>query len=296
MFSMGGEPFSGWLGRHDDGVVRMLCGLPRQAAMVTQIKGLDSIRRFTAADLDVSEALLAQALQENAQRQAEAAKAAFASVKGWDAAKGWDALAPLTIAREGQPSKGVARLGWDAQNLYVRFEVIDPTPWLNEGRDYTRLFKTGDAVDIQLSPSGNDKAEPVEGDQRIVIANLNGKPTAVLMRPFDRKAAKTEGVNYHSPVTDKFFARVKLLERAKITVEAGGGKYVVEAVIPWNDLNMEPQQGMSIRGDVGFILSDAAGTTNTARVYWSNKDTNLVSDLPFEAWLKPAQWAIMRFE
>ena len=296
MFSMGGEPFNGWLGRQDDGVVRMVCGLPRQAAMITQIKGLDSLKRFTAADVEVTDAVLAQALQDNAKRQAEAAKVELYAVKAWDAAKGWDALNPVKIEREGQPSTAEARLGWDAGNLYARFEVSDPTPWRNEGKDYTRLFKTGDAVDIQLSPSGNDKAEPVEGDQRIVIAQIDGKPVAVLMRAVDRKAPKSEGVNYHSPVTDKFFARVKIIEGAQVEVQPGGGKYVVRAIIPWKELGMEPQKGMSIRGDLGFILSDAAGTINTARVYWSNKETNLVNDLPFEAWLAPQKWGVVSFE
>lgn len=296
MYSMGGEPFNGWLGRQDDGVVRMLCGLPRQAAMITQIKGLESIKRFSAGNVEVTEALLAQALQDNARRQAEAAQAALYTAKAWDATAGWDALNPVKIEREGQPSTAEARLGWDAGNLYARFEVSDPTPWLNEGKDYTRLFKTGDAVDIQLSSSGNDKSDPVEGDQRIVIAQIDGKPAAVLMRAVDRRAPKSEGVNYHSPVTDKFFARVKIIESAKVEVESGDGRYVVRAIIPWKELGMEPQKGMSIRADMGFILSDAAGTINTARVYWSNKETNLVNDIPFEAWLAPHKWGVLSFE
>jgi hypothetical protein len=38
---------------------------------------------------------------------------------------------------------------------------------------------------------------------------------------------------------------------------------------------------------MGFILSDPAGTINTARVYWSNKSTGLVNDQPNEALIQP---------
>lgn len=40
---------------------------------------------------------------------------------------------------------------------------------------------------------------------------------------------------------------------------------------------------------LGFILSNPAGTENAARVYWSNKDTGLVSDIPHEARMYPAK-------
>jgi hypothetical protein len=53
---------------------------------------------------------------------------------------------------------------------------------------------------------------------------------------------------------------------------------------------------MVIRGDAGFISSDALGTLNVARTYWSNQATNLTNDLPSEAWLYPAAWGEFKFE
>lgn len=53
---------------------------------------------------------------------------------------------------------------------------------------------------------------------------------------------------------------------------------------------------MKLRGDLGFISSDAAGAIDVARTYWTNKDTNLVNDLPQEAWLFPATWGRINFE
>ena len=61
-------------------------------------------------------------------------------------------------------------------------------------------------------------------------------------------------------------------------------------------LGLSPAPGLIVRGDAGFISSDAQGTKNVARTYWSNTVTNLTSDEPSEAWLYPATWGEWRFE
>ncbi|MHC4884144.1 MAG: sugar-binding protein [Planctomycetota bacterium] len=210
--------------------------------------------------------------------------------------KAWDKIKAVTIERVGQPVTGEVKLAYSAPHLYARFTIKDPSPWKNEGKDYTRLFKTGDAVDIKLSPTANKGKDPVEGDLRVVIASYNKKPVAVLMKPFDKAAPKSENKNYHSPVGDKFFQKVAVIQEARITLRKHGGGYQVEASIPWTSLGVTPRSGMTMRADFGFILSDAAGTINTARVYWSNKNTNLVNDMPIEAWFEPAAWGEVSFE
>ena len=44
------------------------------------------------------------------------------------------------------------------------------------------------------------------------------------------------------------------------------------------------------KGDLGVILSNVEGNANVARVYWNNKNTNLIKDIPFEAKLEPSAW------
>ena len=63
------------------------------------------------------------------------------------------------------------------------YTVHDPTPWKNSGNEFRLLFKTGDCVDIQLSPSGNKTDKAVAGDLRVIMANFQGQPVAVLMKP-----------------------------------------------------------------------------------------------------------------
>jgi len=44
------------------------------------------------------------------------------------------------------------------------------------------------------------------------------------------------------------------------------------------------------------VIADNQGLRTTARTYWMNKDTNLVSDEPLEAWLYPSNWGELAFE
>ncbi len=87
-----------------------------------------------------------------------------------------------------------------------------------------------------------------------------------------------------------------MLDAASVAVRVEKERYFVEASVPWSVLGGAPKAGQKVRGDAGFISSDAAGTLNAARTYWSNPSTNLTNDLPSEAWLEPAAWGEWCFE
>ncbi len=303
-FSNGGEPFNGWFGKQDDGVTRLTVGFPRQAAMILTVKGLESIKRFTSMQIRLDAHMLTRLSDDNRRREARRARAAAKvytvkkagriSIDG--DGKDWDRIPGLRIIREGSPNTGTVRLAYDAKSVYVLFEVDDPTPWRNEGKDFARLFKTGDAVDVQLSPSGNALRDPADGDMRIVIADFNRRPTAVLMKAKDRSAPAGLKKSYTSPVGTKSFDRVEVIGDATVKVKAGGGRYVVEAAIPFAAIGFTPSRGAKLTGDFGFMSSDADGKVNVARTYWSNKHTNLVNDEPHEAWLYPHEWGRITFD
>jgi sugar lactone lactonase YvrE len=303
--SEGGEPFNGWFGRQDDGKVRQSSGQAGQAGMSMEIKGLETIRRFEAGALTLDEAALAKALADNAERLAAAAKAKPLLLRSLStpptlqgAAKEWENIPGVKVLREGTGEQAEVKLAYDQQNLYVSFDVADQSPWLNAGKEHAFLFKTGDAVDIQLStkPAAKPGNEAAEGDLRIVIAPLGGKPTAVLMAQVDPKAKSELRQTYTSPVMTKTFDRVEVLASARVAVKKTDLGYLLEAAIPLVDIGLKPEPGMKLRGDVGFISSDGNGMINTARTYLFNKKTGLVSDLPGEARLTPAEWGEIKVQ
>lgn len=291
IYSGGGEHFCGWIGRHDDGVVRMSCGLAREAGMIVRIDGLDSIRRFTAPSVVIDSRLLVQADRDNAERALAAAKPrkpyTIVPVK---IPVDWKRIKGIPIRREGQSSSAEFKAAYDKENLHVAFHVADPSPWRNGGKDFRLLFKSGDCVDIQLSPSGNRSQKPRQGDLRLVMAPFGGKNAVLLMRPVMKNAPESEKYLYSSPVSTFVFDQVKLLPEIQPLVKIRGNGYTVTAKIPWKELGITASPGMKLSGDAGFILSDSAGTVNTARVYWSNRNTNLVNDIPHEAMLSPSAW------
>lgn len=307
-FSHGGEPFNGWFGKQADGKIRMTTGFPRQAAMILSVNGLESIRRFDAGELAITAEQLDAADRDNLARADREAPPKVYAVQRFDAPPtvngrldDWEGVPALTIDRVGYPLKGTARMAYDDTHLYVTYSVQDDSPWLNEGKDFTRLFKTGDAVDLQLglddgTPAHAKRRDPGAGDIRVVMSQLGGKPVAVLMKPVDPGADAKAAVDYTSPVAPKHFDRVEVLADAAVRIVKTDREYIVEAALPLSALGLKPVKGLQLRGDFGFIASDAAGAINVARTYWANKDTNLVNDLPQESWFTPSAWGSIRFE
>lgn len=305
-FSNGGEPFNGWFGKQADGKIRMTTGFPREAAMILTVTGLESIKRLKKQTLSVNQATLTQADKDNQARLQRLAKPkhyvitpAVNKMKIDGSAREWPQQPRMEIVRAGFPQKGSARMIYDAQNLYLFYEIDDPSPWLNEGKDFTRLFKTGDAIDLQMSIGGEQNAKrrsPNATDVRVCISQLGNKPIAVLMKPVDPTASKEHELTYTSPVQPKHFDKVQIIKDATVKVRTIAGGYSVEAAIPLAAIGLKPAKGLKVRGDVGFISSNPAGQINIARTYWANPNTNLVNDLPQESWLTPNAWGELVFE
>ena len=303
-YTNGGEPFNGWFGAQNDGKVRMLNGMAGQAAMIYEMTGLDTIERIQAASLEIDTAMLVQAEADNQARTANTTAPVAYELTQMTASptldgKGnaWKERPALTMETQGNPSTGVAKLAYSATHLYATFTVKDSSPWMNTGKEWDKLFKTGDAVDIQLrmKPETGEKMNPMvtEDDLRIVIAPFEGKPVAVLMRPMDTSAPDDLKKAYNSPVTTKVFDRVEILQDAQIHVSVKKNAYVVEVGVPLQALGLSLSPGTILRGDLGIIVSNQTGTSNIARVYWSNKHSNLVNDLPSEAWFNPGSWGVI---
>ena len=61
--------------------------------------------------------------------------------------------------------------------------------------------------------------------------------------------------------------------------------------MPLSVLGLKVQAGQRLRGDVGLLRGN--GFQTMQRVYWSNKATAIVADVPSEAMLTPQLWGTM---
>lgn len=189
-----------------------------------------------------------------------------------------------------------ASLAWDDQDLYLAWEVRDGTPWVNGAESADQMYLSGDTVDFQMSTDA--KADPkrdkaVAGDFRLSIGDLKGQPTAVLYRQVsDKKQPKV----FSSGVIKSFNVdSVTTLTAARIEVKKHGDRYLIQAAIPLDALDLKPSAGLTLRGDFGVTHGDPAGKRTRLRTYWSNQHTGIVDDAVFELMLEPKNWGEMSF-
>ena len=298
VFPGGSEHFCGWTGRQDDGVIRMTCAIARQASMIVKMEGLENIHYIQPTTINVSDKLLdeAKALeQKNSEKQSSSSvwlvKRALRDEAGnidWN-------IKPTTISREGLDERADVKLCWDEDNFYVRFDIQDHSPWKNQTNDFKNLFKGGDAADVCIRPSADeDDNHATEGDVRFVCGSFKGENIVVEMREKKSGHSNSEKHTYSSPIATILFESVVKTSNVKVNVRTSADKAEVTLAIPWKETGINPQNGTVFKGDLGIILSNTDGNANVARIYWNNKNTNLVKDIPLEAKLEPAAWGKIR--
>jgi hypothetical protein len=104
-------------------------------------------------------------------------------------------------------------------------------------------------------------------------------------------------MEFNSPWRSYKVDDVKVLESVQIRVSQGGSEYTASAAIPLSDIGLSAGSiaRKKMRGDFGVIFGDDKGTVNLARLYWSNKATGLVNDVPGEMMPEPGRWGTVTF-
>ncbi|MHB1038085.1 MAG: NHL repeat-containing protein [Pirellulales bacterium] len=274
-----------------------VCG--KNHCSVVELTGLDEIQRLPGSGVSVTPAQIAEAQERRqiaASRKIEPKvytmpKVADGAIKvdgnGSDA--GWSAARIDGFA-----------LAYDSRNLYILFKGRDDRAiFQNKGTNPLELFKTGDVVDVMLQTRADAKPNRTEagaGDIRLSFAMFQDQPICVL---YDFKIDNFQGrrVPFSSPWRTIWCDKAGVLDQARVKVTRGANsEYTLEASVPLAAIHLDPATLRETRGDVGRVMSDQSGTAATSRVYWSNKNTNIMSDVPSEAALQPNLWGLFRFE
>jgi hypothetical protein len=288
------EHFHPTLNQTADGAVYLVAGF--QQATLLRLEGLESIRRrdfgqlkVSAEELEGIPAVSVQPARKMGRPNAEIAiRARGPKVDGnlsdWPADTSW---LPLD-------ARASAAITFDAENLYVAFRTDDPQALDNAGRDYRYLFKSGGALDLMLGANPEaprDRSGPVAGDLRLVVTRTEGKTTATLYRAVAPDAPKADGVLFESPVGKVRFAQVQVISE-QVHLAQVGNNY--EFSVPLKSLGLRSAAAQEILADIGLLRGKEGRTMQ--RVYWSDKDTVLISDLPSEARLHPERWGIWQLK
>jgi hypothetical protein len=292
-----------------DGNVYIVTNFPG----IIRLDGLDTIHRLASSTVRVTPEMLEQSraffasaeLSRQATNQASATLLVRVSttpiVLDGDLSN-WDPKQFVIIDERakqvgnwGQTKvQALAALRIAGDRLYAAFKTGDAQALENSGSSVQNLFKTGGALDVMLATDPNSdprRKSAVAGDIRLLVSLVKGQPKAVLYRPVATTGSRNSAL-FESPLrTLKFDDVEDVSQYVRLTKGASAGDF--EFSIPLAVLGLKPTPGSTLRGDVGLLRGD--GLRTTQRVYWSNKASGLVSDVPSEAELTPQLWGTVKF-
>ena len=295
----GAESFGGLLWR-DGASGKVLVQLGGASYRLMEVTGLETCAKERIT-VHVSDELIragtAIAQERQRQRNSEPDRLRIAAIRGSTvelapvmqplAKPLIDGAVDVRVSEDGNPAVWWrAALAIQGKDLVAMWQVADPSPWLNGQGQFTHAFIGGDAVDLQLDIPGR-------GPVRILGAKIGGKDTVVYSQAKESPGVPAAPVTYavaNNLANATTLAVVKRLDGAVISSAVGITSYTVLIRVPLATLGLEQARGTELRGQIGVIYSDQAGTNRTARLYWHNKDTGLVADVPSEARLEPKRW------
>lgn len=187
-----------------------------------------------------------------------------------------------------------AALAVSGERLYAAYRTYDSNLLQNSGEMPVAPFKTGGALDLMIGadPSAKpDRQNPVPGDCRVIVTIVKNKPFALIYRAVVPGTKEGSKIPFSSPSNTVTFDRIDDIS-SQIEFVQSNGNY--EISIPLSVLGLNPKSGLTVKGDVGILRGN--GSETTSRVYWNNKATGIVADVPSEAMLNPNLWGIFQFK
>jgi hypothetical protein len=146
-----------------------------------------------------------------------------------------------------------------------------------------------DFLALYRAPYENYDRTYYPGDLRLLVTRTAAGHKAVLYRAIVPGTPEDERVLFESPVGRVWFDEVRDVT-AQVQVGASDGNY--EIAVPLAALGLAVEKNKQVLGDIGILRGN--GRESVQRVYWNNKAAQIVSDIPSEARLEPANWGILR--
>jgi hypothetical protein len=289
-----------------DGSIYMTTG---KIPALVKVDGLESIHRIAAISVDVSadDLKLAQDFvtqRESARQAAEGSgvlkvtlRSQAPDLQDWADAD-WAPIDQRGVAAyfnsNSQPYDVQAAVTIADGKLFALWKTADPRLLRNSGEIDNAPFKTGGALDLMLGTDLNanpHRVQPVAGDLRLLVTQIKGKTKAMLYRAVVPGTPEIQKVQFSAPWHSTTLDSVTdVSDQVQLTPDNKGN---YEIAVPLNLLGLHPRDGTRINGDIGILRGD--GTQTIQRIYWNNKATAIVSDVPSEAMLTPGLWGVWEF-
>jgi hypothetical protein len=263
---------------------------------VSEVLGLDTVRHFhgthTLTAKDVAEVQKAQA--ELARLKVQAQRLSI--VRGRATLEVAMGVTKVVDARRGF----TVRAAYDAQSLYVSYEVETPFDLVNSVPDPQLLFKGGNLLDIQLAadPDADPKrTRPAPGDVRLLVTRQQGRTVAVIYRP-TIKGHKGEPIVLRSPTGQEPFDAIEVTDKVRLEYRKTAAGFTAVVTVPLTVLGWVPRPSSTVRLDLGYLFGNATGSQCALRAYWSNTGptAGIIGDVPSESRLEPQQWGTATVE
>lgn len=276
-----------------DGMNRYFLLAGDQDGRVTEVLGLDTVKRLPEGAFTLTEAdakLAAESLRDY--------RAKLARLQKLSIARGRSGLAMAQGVGKGIEGgrSFSARAAYDDKNLYVQFDV-GGSDLVNAFSDANLVFKGGNCLDIQFAtdPSADPKRKtPAPGDVRILITRQATASNTVLAMVYRPKVKGFTGqpIVMTSPTGKEPFDQIERSDAVTLEYRKENASFKATVTVPLALLGWTPRPAGTVRMDLGYIFGNANGSQAAARAYWSNNgfSANVVNDVPNESRLEPSEW------
>ena len=225
--------------------------------------------------------------------------------EGWNTAPDGKRRPEMLVLLDGQRLARV-RAMYDAQNLYLAYEVQAPNGAINSGSELPLSpFVSGAYVDFYLAPNWNGPRDEVrEGDVRVLLARVKeGTGFKDFQQGFWQK--KPGGANPQtitSPAAQVKFDDISAVPELKMAyrvgdtnVKTGLVSYNVEVAVPLASLGLQNPAGKTIGFDASVAVANAAGDRRERAGHWAGLSEAVIVDRPGSTRLLPSTWGTLRF-
>ncbi len=268
-----------------------------QDSRVWEVTGLDTVKRLPTKQYFISDQQAKQVATEYKiyQQGLKGEKQLFVE-RGRDAL---DSARPIH-AKVDEDRHFTARVAYDQDNLYLRYDVTSDAPLKNQISEPQLIFKGGNLIDFQIatdSQADANRKKPAPGDMRLLITMREGKAFAMRYRPKLAGFAGEPKV-FTSPTGSESFDRIDQVQGIDIQTQSVADGFIAYVTIPLQLLDWKPKPGTTVQMDMGYIFGNRTGLVAAARAYWHNRGFSayVTNDIPNESRLQPDEWGVAKFK